>query len=392
MTRLIWLVLVSFGMWLIGCAQRAAEPAVSEGEPLGLQMVRTEAQLKKYPFRTLLEFEASTDPVFVKVEGQKGKIDRRRKHTGEGSLIIERGSKAMAVNVGLLFSGSAFPGRWALAGAYFYAERPQRLAAVYEVQGTAVASVNVQIPGGQWTPVMLDVAAGTEGKNLPIGVLRFVFDGGLGQAMWCDDVLVMDNAQVVVDSGWVIKERGFEFVVEKAGVFKVAMKTPEATDQGWALEEAGTIRARFASKGRENSCTIYSDGRRIVDGKMTLLGAANAGAIEHHLNPGQVKIASEIGRVDRNSPGDPNNDGYSELTGAYQIVAAAPRIELTLSPQAKPLYCPVLEISGLPAGNVFVNMEGRPVETTARLANGRLLVVLPGTLTRPTLVSLRVSQ
>ncbi|MCY2953723.1 MAG: hypothetical protein NTU53_17350 [Planctomycetota bacterium] len=385
-------IAVCIGVLVGGCSQKAAEPVVSAGEPLGLQMVRTEAQLKKYPFRTLLEFEASTDPVFVKVEGEKGKIDRRRKHTGEGSLIIERGSKAMAVRVDLLFSGSAFPGRWALAGAYFYAERPQRLGAVYEVQGTAVAGVNVQIPGGQWTPVMLDVAAGTEGKQLPIGVLRFVFDGGLGQAVWCDDVLVMDNTQVVVDSGWVIRERGFEFVVEKAGVFTVAMKTPEASDQGWRLEEAGAVRARFASKGKEKSCTIYSDGRRIVDGKMTLLGGANAAAIEHHPNPGQVSIATEMGRVDRNSAEDLNNDGYSELTGAYQIVAAAPRIELTLAPQAKPLYCPVLEISGLPAGNVLVNMEGRVVETTARLANARLLVVLPGTLTRPTLVSLRVSQ
>lgn len=381
------------GVWLLlmGCSGRLPDPPVSGAEPLGLQMVRTEAQLKGYPFRSLLGFEAETDAVFVKVDGQGG-MDVVQKHTGRGSFVVERGSRGVDVKLRSLFSGSEFPGRWVLAGAYFYAERAERVSAVYEVDGVALTSAHVEIPGRQWTPVLLDIAAVTDGKRLPMGAMRFGFESPLSQRVWCDDVLVIDNSQVHVNSGWVIRERGFGFMIEKPGVFREVLRTPEASEQGWVLEEASGLRARFGSRGSAQWCTIYSDGRRIVDGKMSLLGEANAAAIEHHLNPGEVTIAPEVGRVERNSAGDVNNDGYAELSGSYQVLAASPRIELTLSPRGKALYCPVLEIAGLGAGEVLVNMEGRVVESVARLADGRVLVVLPGTLTRPTLVNLRVSQ
>ncbi len=391
MRSLILLALAGVWQLAMGCSGHLADPPVSEAEPLGLQMVRTEAQLKGYPFRALLGFEAETDAVFMKVDGQGG-MNSGQQHTGRGSFVIERGSRGVGVKLGSLFSGSEFPGRWVLAGAYFYAERAERLTAVYEVDGVGLASAHVEIPARQWTPVMLDIAAVTDGKRLPIGTLRFGFDAPLAQRVWCDDVLVIDNSQVHVNSGWVIRERGFGFMIEKAGVFREVLRTPEASEQGWVLEEASGLRARFRSRGSAKWCTIYPDGRRIVDGKMSLLGGANSAAIDHHVNPGEVTIAAEYGRVERNSIGDSNNDGYAELSGSYQILAMSPRIELTLSPRGKALYCPVLEVCGLGAGGVLVNMEGRVVESVARLADGRVLVVLPGTLVRPTLVSLRVSQ
>ncbi|HEX2973809.1 MAG TPA: hypothetical protein VHP11_15865 [Tepidisphaeraceae bacterium] len=386
-----------FMLAVVGCAQRSSGPAVQGGEPLSLQMLRTEAELRKYPFRTLLEFEAATDPVFVRLEGASPKLDSSRSHTGTSSLLLERGGKSMVVRLPSLFT-TAFPGRWALAGAYFYASQPQQLTAEYVVENAVQASISVKLPANQWTPVLLDVAAVADGKNAPTGVLRFTFGGGVASPLWCDDVLVMDNTQVHVDSrssapgGWLVKERGFQFTVDCPNQFAMAMQTPEASAQGWVLEEANEIRLRFASANKGKSCIVYSNGLQLLDGKATVLGAATPAILQQHASPAEITIAPEMGRLVRNAPGDANNDGYDELTGTYPIMAAAARMELTITPQTAGLTGPILEISKLPAGKVVANMEGRPIERIVRLEDGRVLLGIPGTLTRATMISLRVAQ
>jgi len=372
------------------CTQRPPDPPLQAGEPLGLQMLRTEAQLQKYPFRILLEFEAPTDPVFVRVQDASPRLDPSRKHTGSSSLLLDPGSTSMTVRLPSLFSGSTFPGRWTLAGAYFFAARPQRLTAAYEVDGQPLASITAQLPANQWTPVLLDVAAAADGKPAPIGLLRFSFPAPLTQPLFCDDVIVLDNSQTLVDAPWIIRERGFQFTIDQPPSPRITLQAPEAATHGWNLQEANQLRARFASNGNEKSRTFYSDGRQILDG--ALVASPDPAAADHHAHPGLVTIAPEMGRLDRNSPGDANNDGYNEILGSYQIIAAAPRIELTIAPGSKPLDCPVLEFAGLPEGKALVNMEGRLVEKTARASNGRLLVILPGILQRSTLVSLRMTQ
>ena len=98
-----------------------------------------------------------------------------------------------------------------------------------------------------------------------------------------------------------------------------------------------------------------------------------------------------MGRVNRSSAGDADNDGYNESRGAYEIVAASGRIELTITPRAGMLLSrPVLEIAGLPAGAVRVTMEGRLVPGAVRLSGGEVLVELPGVIEQATSVNVRV--
>jgi hypothetical protein len=98
-----------------------------------------------------------------------------------------------------------------------------------------------------------------------------------------------------------------------------------------------------------------------------------------------------MGRVNRSTPGDSDNDGYNEARGAYQVIATGPRVELTITPRTSVLARPVLEIAGLPPGNVLVNMEGQLVGGATRLSgSGDLLIELPARLERPTQVNVRV--
>jgi len=112
----------------------------------------------------------------------------------------------------------------------------------------------------------------------------------------------------------------------------------------------------------------------------------------HHDYPAKVEIAEEFGHLNRNSPGDQNNDGYDESTGAYQITATGPRVEFTLSPRSGLLVRPVVEIAGLPAGAVTATMDGRWVEKIVRLENGNVLIELPGESAFPVTVAVKVGS
>ena len=100
-----------------------------------------------------------------------------------------------------------------------------------------------------------------------------------------------------------------------------------------------------------------------------------------------------MGRVDRNTPGDANNDGYNETTGSYRIIAQSPRIEFRFVPaRGTPDPRPVLEISGLPFGKVLATLEGRLIEGSQRAADGSLLLELPATIDRAATVDVRVEN
>jgi hypothetical protein len=362
-------------------------------------MLRTEAELKKYPFRTVLDFEAPREAVFVQVDGAPGGIDGARTHTGKGSLLLPPDSTGVTVRLPSLFSGSSFPGRWTLAGAYLYSMAPQRLTAVYEVKGTGLASTTVELPAERWTPVLLDVGALPERARREIGSLRFRFHQSLAEPVWFDDFVVLDNAETLVDwkgpnhLRWIVSQHGFRYVVESPGNFKMTLKSPELVPDGWRLVEANSIRAVFGSTGPEKLRVIYYDGRQFVDGRYEPLGRDMAQGIvgQSHRAPSQIEIVHEMGRVVRNSPGDSNNDGYAERSGAYQLRSNGPRLEFGIVPGGQ-LLRPVVEIAGLPPGRVTVNMEGLLVERTERTHDGRLLVALPGLLERVTLVSVTVKN
>ena len=361
-------------------------------------MVRTEAQLSKYPFRILQQFEHPVDLEFVIVDGPAAQLSMDHAHTGQSSALFEKKTNTATIKLPSLLSGVNWPGQWTLAGAYFFAEKPQTVRAVYEIEGRPILNYAVQIPAKAWTPLLLDISA-IEGPNsAKVGLLRFAFPDGLAQPLWCDDVVIMNNVGDLIeprkDVAWSVQERGFKYII-KTSNSTVTLKEPEAAQHGWVLEEVNEIRARFRSSGPEKARVIYADGRQFIDGVLRPLGIKPSVVIDiqaHHDYPARVDIMEEFGRLNRNSPGDRNNDGYDEINGAYQLIATAPRIEFTLSPRSGLLVRPVVEIAGLPAGAVTATMDGRWVERMVRLENGNVLVELPGESAFPVTVSVKVGQ
>jgi len=140
---------------------------------------------------------------------------------------------------------------------------------------------------------------------------------------------------------------------------------------------------------------IYGDGRQYIDGVLKPLGIKPSVVIDiqtYHDNPARLEIAEDFGRLNRNSPGDHNNDGYDETSGAYQIIASGPRLEFTLSPRSGLLVRPVVEIAGLPAGPLSATMDGRWVDRMVHLENGSVLIELPGESAFPVTVNVKVGQ
>src|SRR3954470_584534 len=123
MVRLSIMLAVFLGMF--GCAQRPEPPPLRTAEPLGLVAVRTEAQLKKYPFRILQQFEHPVDLAFVIVEGPAALLSADRGHTGQSSAILNKETASATIKLPSLLSGVRWPGQWTLVGAYFYVEKPQ---------------------------------------------------------------------------------------------------------------------------------------------------------------------------------------------------------------------------------------------------------------------------
>jgi hypothetical protein len=305
----------------------------------------------------------------------------------------------VTIKLSSLHSGRNWPADWTLVGAYLFSVLPQRLAISYEADRATLATYNIELPAGQWTPVLIDIAAALEGRQVSdAGLLRIVFPAALSQPIWCDDVIEVNNNTTLIEAStssgrWIVQEYGFRYIIERKSAFgPIILKTPEAPGGGWRLQEANSIRASFASRDKRSSRIIYASGREYTGDKFHALDSRVADALAaQEAKPARITVGSDFGRLSRNSPGDENNDGYCESTGAYQIIATGPRLELQIEPQTPSLVDPVLEISGLPAGRILATMEGKLVERVERLPDGRVLIELSGAIQRPVSVSLRVT-
>jgi hypothetical protein len=386
----------------VGTGAERPTPPPLKTEPIGVQMTRAEPRLAGTPFRVLLDFERATDTAFlIASAADMPRTSSDRAHTGESSIKFERGG-AVDVKLASLTGGGAFPGTWTLAGAYFSSAGPASVTIAYRTASAAQPLLQRTVelaPGAMWTPIFLDLTAlPAAGASADAGLLNIRVDAGA--AVYCDDVVLVNNARTLEEppagasaqAGWTIRQGGFAIDVVRPAHFRVTLKTPEAAPDGWSVEEANNLRARFVSTSGK-SWTIYADGRQYQDGQFGALapmGDAAALFAQQHNSPAEMIVADEFGRIDRDTPGDKNNDGYNELRGSYHLVAKGPRFEVTLKPTTRLLAYPVLEISGFPAGSALTTVEGQLVEKSTRLPNGNLLIEIPLTLERPTTISINI--
>lgn len=416
-SRIAWQMFVgsatALSLMLAGCASRSKPPALV-GEPIGLQMLRIEPELRQQRFNTLLDFETERDQVFVELRPKPPRVRAGRPaggeaaHTGSGVLELPRGTRQVAVKLPLLLGGRAFPGDWTLAGAYLRSPHAGQIDIAYEVDGRALAHRNVALEPGAWSPVLLDLAQVND-PNRPaaagaVGLLTLTFDRPIESDVRMDDVVLIDNTRSLVgDAGatsdglWSIRQKGFRIYGDQPGRFRFALDTPESSPaDGWTVEEANEMRARFRSEGSAcKTLTVYADGRAYWDGQFKPMSTQQDAQVplyrQQHQSPAEIEVPDEtLGRVDRNTQGDANNDGYNEAQGAYQLIANGPRLEARIVPRTAALVRPVFEIAGLDGGNVLVTLEGQLVQSTCRLDNGNLLVELPVKIERPASVQFRV--
>jgi hypothetical protein len=381
-------------------AARPAPPPLTT-EPIGLQMTRAEPRLAGTPFRVLLDFERPTDLAFllpaVPADAPHAATDRA--HTGGSALKFEHGG-AVAVKLGSLLSGGAFPGAWTLAGAYFSNAGPSPVSVTLAYRNASSAQPLLQrtmeiAPGAAWTAIFLDLTAIPAGASTDVGLLDIQV--AAGASVYCDDVVLVNNARTLEEpaagaaplAGWTIRQGGCAIEVVRPAHFRVTLKTPEAVPDGWINEEANDLRARFVS-ATGKAWTIYADGRQYQDGQFSSLAPQGDAATiyaQQHGSPAEIAVPEELGRVDRDTPGDKNNDGYNETRGAYQLIAKGPRFEVTLKPTTRLLAHPVLEIAGLPAGSALTTVEGQLIEKSTRLPSGNLLLEIPLVLERATTIN-----
>jgi hypothetical protein len=388
------------GAW--GCSRtRDATPL----RPVSPDAVRLTAQsvTPTMPGRrvsTLLDFDTPDDVTFTAADhGGSVAADSSVLRSGKGSLSISPGTPTIAIKLATLLIGRPFPADWTLAGAHLHTDRPTYLTLSYEIAGASAVSRTVGIAPGAWTPVMIDLAALKSVAGGEIGTLRLSIDPRYAANVHVDDVMLIDNHESVLDtadvssSGWSVKRRGLYYIVDAPTRFSFTVPTAHAEQGGWAVADACPSRVRFVSSNAPGTMTVYADGRMYYGGEFRPMGnsVADAAALaQQHVAPAEVTVPETLGRLNRSSAGDANNDGYNESRGAYQVVAAGPRVELTLAPRTPVLSRPIIEIAGLPSGPVLVHMEGRLITGAVRLGNGDVLLELPAQIQRPTLVNVRV--
>jgi len=91
-----------------------------------------------------------------------------------------------------------WPSQWTLIGAYFFAEKPQRLQPSYEIDGKALSELPVEVPANQWTPLLLDIS-GIDVQPPPKSASPPQPPHGLSQQLWCDDVLLLNNTNEIIE-------------------------------------------------------------------------------------------------------------------------------------------------------------------------------------------------
>jgi hypothetical protein len=368
---------------LSGCEER--ELQVSR-EPLGVQMMRAAPELRGEKFSTLLNFESASDLAFVTIFPAPARIDGRKSHTGQSSLLLPGNVQRVQINLLAVLGDRAFPADWTLVGGYLWSAKPTTVT----VRCGSGAATTSRIPAGRWTPVMTEIDPAQSA-----GVVEVNINRPAGAGLRIDDVMLIDNHKTLFDGGetgatWSIQRRGLHLICERLGAFNFSLRNGEMSDQGWQPDEIGEMRARFRSGNR--TMTIYTDGRAYRDGIYQPVQRQNEDPMyaAQHAAPAEIKMAAEFGRVDRQTRGDSDNDGYNETSGAYQLFAAGPRIEFTIIPQTPALVRPIIEIANLPTGKIIATIEGRLVEKTVRTTQGHVLMELPSRLERPALVNVRV--
>src|SRR5206468_1990885 len=164
---------------------------------IGVQFMRAEPSFVGAPFRILCDFESETDLAFI-ADAPAARVDPQVAHTGGASLRLPAGVNGFTLKLASLLPPGNFPGSWTLIGGYFISREPVAVQVSYEVKGKVLLRRTVQIEPRKWTTAFLDISSLADPNADPsheVGVVRFAFERA---DVWCDDLIVLDNANALV--------------------------------------------------------------------------------------------------------------------------------------------------------------------------------------------------
>lgn len=115
-----------------------------------------------------------------------------------------------------------------------------------------------------------------------------------------------------------------------------------------------------------------------------------AGSFSQYLQPPRLQVRQ--GELDRNFPGDTDNDGFVEPYGFQVIRLANGRAAFTVYPDNRPLFYPPILFTipaveratlDLPHARLLINIDGKQFADPPQFPDGSFLLQLPYTLDRP---------
>jgi hypothetical protein len=126
---------------------------------------------------------------------------------------------------------------------------------------------------------------------------------------------------------------------------------------------------------------------------------AEAATFSQYLEPPELKF--RMGELDRNFPGDRDNDGMVEEYGFQAVRMAHGRAVFTIVPGERPLMSPAFLLTVPPGereavdlrhSHVLINVDGRQYEDPPQWPDGSFLWQYPGVLTRSVVVEVTLER
>lgn len=344
----------------------------------------------QYVKSRLIDFDSPLDTSFVVARDVRLSEDPVK----PGNRVLV--SSSAQIKLSSLIRGREFPGAWDLLGVRVRADRsaPIRLSIV--PGGASPMFASESVCDADWSFYWVEL------QKLPTSMpsdeeMQLRIDALDGKPLQIDEVILAQSRTVVSQSTvpqtgetWRVGRSALQWQVTAAGQELLTLPAAPFVEQGYRVLESNPVRTVFISP--TDTISIDRTGRLIennaprLDPKVLKFAKTTA----ENLSPAEIEIPPEQGRVERNLPGDRDNDGYDESRGCYTVRASAPRLNIRLSPQKMPVSWPIVEIIGLPAGTVSVWLEGQLVPWVTRLSDGKTIIELPLRLERPVEAQVRV--
>ena len=272
-------------------------------------------------------------------------------------------TREMTVRVEAMTRGRPWPGRWTMVEVEIRVGVSQALEVVTGGVGGGGGVAGITVGPGRWQPLRIPITANPQDV-----VLRVAAGGKLESAVEFGRVRLVDDREVFWEEGWRVERA--------AGMLKFATagRVIEVPAGELNVVERGALRVLVRDGGGMGSA-VYASGRVASEVGGVLGGKATG------IERVRVVISDDEGRIERQSEGDADGDGYNEARGATVIRVTGRRVRMSVAPGDSGVggvARPAIEFRGLPAGAATVLWEGMVVKSVARLADGTLLVELPG--------------